>query len=119
MSASSAIINRCTYGTAVASLDNQAEVGREGTGVARTGSLLIRVRGRHVVRELSGTLEHLAVVVRTVLVLDLLRHCARLVRGVRHTDEVAPCDAVEGVACRADLAVDLVPSADAKGGGSG
>jgi hypothetical protein len=98
----------------MARLGHQTEVGRERAGVRRTRGLLVRVRRGEVVRELAGPLEHLAVVVRAVLVLDLLGHRARLVRGVAHADEVAPRDAVERVAGGADLAVDLVAAPDAR-----
>ena len=97
----------------MASLYNQTEVRREGAGVTGTSSLLIRVGRRHVVRELSWALEHLALVVGAVGVLDLLGHGLDLIGGVRDTDEVAPSDTVEGMAGRADLAVDLVAAADA------
>ena len=100
----------------MASLDDQTEIRREGTGVAGTGSLLIGVGRRHVVGELSWALEHLAFVVGAVSVLDLLGHGLDVVGGVRDTDEVAPGDTVQGMACRADLAVDLVAAADARTG---
>ena len=93
-------------------LDHQAQVRRARTAVAGTSSLLIGVRSGHVVRELSGTLEHLSLVVRAVLVLDFLGHGLDFVDGVRDTYEIAPSDAVKRVACGADLTVDLVATAD-------
>ena len=101
-----------TYGATVTSLGDERQVGRESTGVTRAGSLLVVVRAREVVRELAGALEHLSLVVRAVLVLDLLGHRLDLGDAVRDTDQVAPRDAVERVAGRAHLAVDLVATAD-------
>ena len=97
----------------MASLDNQTEVGRERTLVASTRSLLVGVGGGHVVGELTRALEHLALVVGAVLVLDLLGHGLGLIDGVGHTDQIAPGNAVERVAGRADLAVYLVSPPDA------
>jgi hypothetical protein len=94
----------------VASLDDQTEVGRERSLVRGTGSLFIGVRRRHVIRELAGALEHLALIIGAVRVLDLLGQYLNLVRGVRDTDQIAPGDAVEGVACSTDLLVDGVTS---------
>ena len=101
-----------TYGATVTSLGDERQVGRESTGVTRAGSLLVVVRAREVVRELAGALEHLSLVVRAVLVLDLLGHRLDLGDAVRDTDQVAPRDAVERVAGRAHLAVDLGTTAD-------
>ncbi len=98
----------------MASLDDQTEVGRESPSVAGTCGLFIRVRRGHVVGELSWTLEHLALIVRAVGVLDLLSHGLALVGRVGDADEIAPGDAVEGMARGADLAVDLVSTANAR-----
>jgi len=109
---------RGTHRAAVASLGHERQVGREGTGVAGTGGLLVGVRARHVVGELARALEHRALRVGAVLVLDLLGHRLGLVDRVRDADQVAPRDAVERVAGRAHLAVDLVATADPVGEGS-
>ena len=95
------------------SLDDQTQVRGKSTTVASTSSLLVGVGSGHVVGELARAHEHLALVVGPILVLDLLGHRLRLVYGVGDTDEIAPGNAVKGVACRADLAVDLVASPDA------
>lgn len=95
------------------SLDDETQVRGKRTAVSGTRSLLIGVGRGHVVGELSGAHEHLAVVVRAVLVLDLLGERLDLVDGVGDTDEIAPGNAVEGVAGGAHLAVHLVSSPDA------
>ena len=66
-----------------------------------------------IVGELARASEHLTLVVRAVLVLDLLGHGLHLVNGMGDTDKIAPSDAVQGVARSAHLAVNLVPSPDA------
>ena len=48
------------------SLDNQAQVRRKRALVAGTSGLLIGVRGREVVGELSWSLEHLSLVIGTI-----------------------------------------------------
>lgn len=99
--------------TTVASLDDQAKVGRKSALVRGTGSLLVGVRWGHVIRELARALEHLALVVGAIGVLDLLCQRLDLIRGVRNTDQITPGNAVERVARGADLLVDEVTSPDA------
>jgi hypothetical protein len=94
-------------------LGHEGQVGRESTTVCAASSLLIGVWGRHVIRELSRTLEHLSLVARAVLVLNFLGHSTRLIGGVGDTDKVTPSNTIEGVAGRADFTVDLVATADA------
>ena len=53
----------------------------------------------------SRPLKHLAFVIRTIGILNLLRHCLHLVDIVRYTDKVPPSDTVERVTCRAYLPV--------------
>lgn len=98
-------------------LDDQAEIRRESTTVARTRCLLVRVRSREVVGEFPWALEHLAIVVRAVGVLDLFSHRTRFLGGMRHADQVAPGNAVERMAGSADLAVYLVTSANTETAG--
>lgn len=97
----------------MASFDDQTKVGGERALVGGTGSLFIGIRSRHVIRELARALEHLALVIGAVGVLDLLRQSLDLVRGVRDTDQITPGNAVERVARGADLLVDKVTSPDA------
>ena len=99
--------------TTVASLDDQTKVGRKGALVRGTGSLLVGVRRGHVIRELARALEHLALVIGAVGVLDLLRQRLDLIHGVRDTDQITPGNAVERVARGADLLVDEVTPPDA------
>ena len=100
-----------TYDTAMASLDHKTEVGWESSSVASTRSFFVGIRTRHVIGEFARTLEHLALVVRPVFILDFLGHALHLVYGVRNTDEVAPGDAVERVTGGADFTVDHVAAA--------
>jgi hypothetical protein len=99
--------------TTVASLDDQAKVRRESALVRGTGGLFVGVRRGHVIRELAWALEHLALVVGAVSILDLLCQRLDLIRGVRHTDQITPGNAVERVARGANLLVDEVTSPDA------
>ena len=99
--------------TTVTGLDDQAKVGRKSTTIAGSGSLLVRVRSGEVVGKLSGALEHLALSVRSVGILDFLSHSADLVHGMGDTNKVAPGNAVKRVAGCADFAVNLVSSSDA------
>jgi hypothetical protein len=101
-----------THSTTMASFDNQAQVRGEGSSVSSPSGLLIGVWRWHVIRELSGALEHFALSVRPVGILNLLCHCPRLVSGVRDTDKVTPCDAVQRMASSAYLTVNLISSSD-------
>jgi hypothetical protein len=94
------------------SLDNQAKVRRQGTTVAGTSGFLVGIRRGHIVSELSWSLEHLALGVRSVGVFNLFSHSTGFVSGVRDTNKVTPCDTVERVASSADFTVHLVSSAD-------
>lgn len=107
--------SKITHRTTMSSLDNKTQVRGEGTTITRARGLLIRIRRREIVRKLARTLEVLALVIRSIRVFDLFCECARFVRCVRDTDEVAPCDAVERVACCAYFAVDLKASSDTVG----
>ena len=95
------------------SLDDQTQVGRERTLVAGTRGLLVRVGSGHVVGKLTGALEHLALVIGAVLVLNLLGHGLGLVDGVGDTNQIAPGNTVQRVTGRANLAVHLVSSPNA------
>jgi hypothetical protein len=99
--------------TTVASLDDQTKVGRKRALIRGTGSLLIGIRRGHVIRELAWALEHLALVIGTVCVLDFFCHRLDLIRGMGDTDQITPGNAVERVARSADLLVDEVTSPDA------
>ena len=100
----------------MAGFDNQAQIRRKGTLVSGTSCLLIGVWRGQVVRKLSGPLEHLSLIVRAVLVFDFLCHGLNFVGSVRDTYEVTPGNAVERMTSGADLAVDLVSTANAKEG---
>lgn len=97
----------------MARLDDQAEIRRKGARISSSSSLIVRVGPGHVVGGLAWPLEHLALVVGTILVLDFLSHGLDFVYGVRDTDEVAPSDAVQRVTRRTDFAVDLVAPSNA------
>jgi len=100
------------YSTTVASLDDQTKVGRESSLVRSTSSLLVGVRGRHVIRELPRALKHFTLITGAIGVFDLLGHRLYLIRGVGNTNQITPRDTVERVACSADLLVDQVTSSD-------
>ena len=96
---------------AVPGLDDQAEVGGEGTVVGEAGGLVILVGGGHVIGQLSGPLLDLALVVGVGVVLILLGQCLGFVDGQDRTHERAVGNSVEGMACCADLPVDLETTA--------
>lgn len=96
------------------SLDDQAEIRRQSTGVTRTGSFLVGVWFWHIVGELAGTLEHLALVVGTIFVFHLLGHLLHFVNSVGDANQVTPGNTVEGVASSANLAVDLITTTNAE-----
>ena len=102
-----------TYRTTVTSLHDQTQVRRKSTLVARTRGFFIRVGRGEIVGELARASEHLTLVVRAVLILDLLGHSLHLVNGMGDTNKIAPSNAVQRMARSAHLAVNLVPSPDA------
>ena len=75
-----------THRTAVSSFDNQAQVRWQRSSISSSGSLLIRVRRRHIVWELPGALEHCTLIIRAIFVLNFFGHCLNLVHGVRDAD---------------------------------
>lgn len=94
-------------------LYDQAEVGRKGTTVTGTSGLLVGVWSRQVIGKFSGALEHLSIVVGTVGIFDFLCQSSCLIDGMGHANQVAPGNAVEGVASSTNLAVDLEATTDA------
>lgn len=70
----------------MASLDNKTQVRRQSTTVASTGGLLVGVGWGQVVGKLAGPLEHLALFIWAIRVLDFLSQDLGLVSGVRDTD---------------------------------
>jgi len=111
---SNLIYDSRTYSTAMASLDDQTQVRRKCTPVCSTRSLFIRIRWRHIIRKFSRTLEHFALIVRSISVFHLLSHSTRFIYRVRDTDKVSPSDTIEGVACSTDLTIYLVTPTDAE-----
>ena len=95
------------------SFHDKTEIWRQGTSIAGAGGLVVRIWTRHVVSKLSWPHVHQPLIIRPIFVLDRLCHSFHFVRGVGYTDEVAPGDSVERVACGADFAVDLITSPDA------
>lgn len=57
------------------------------------------------------SLEHLSLVVWSVLVLDFLGHRLDFVDGVRDTDQISPGYSIQRVTSGTDLSVDYVGSA--------
>ena len=93
--------------------DDETEVWRKSTGIASTSCFFVGIRTWHIVGKLSRTLEHFALVIRTIFVLYFLGHGFHFVHGVRHAYEIAPCYAIERVACGTNFAVYLVSSTNA------
>lgn len=93
-------------------LDDQTEIRRQGTTVGGTRSLLVLVGARHVVRQLSGTLLDLALVVGLSVVLVVFGHSLHLIDGVHHTNEGTPWHTVERVTAGAHFTVDLETTAE-------
>lgn len=102
-----------THRSTVPGLGDQTEIGRKSTGVSGPGSLIVGIRSWHVIRKLSRPLEFLPFVIWTILIFDLLSHGLDLIHCVRNSNEITPGDSIEGMAGRADFAVDLVTSSDA------
>lgn len=98
--------------TTVTSLDDQAQIGGQSTGVGGTSGLVVLVGSRDIIGELSGALLDLALVVGLGVVLVLLGHGLHLIDGVHNTDERAPWDTSQGVAAGADFTVDLETTAE-------
>lgn len=94
-------------------LYDQGKVGGKRTTVAGTRSFFVRVRSGHIIRELSGSCEHFALIVGTVGVLDLFSERPSLCSGMRNTDHIAPGDSVKGMARRANFLVDQVAASNA------
>mmetsp|Transcript_20375 Transcript_20375/g.52631 ORF Transcript_20375/g.52631 Transcript_20375/m.52631 type:complete len:278 (+) Transcript_20375:294-1127(+) len=99
----------------VPGLDDEREIRGIGASVGVPRRLLVGIGRWQIVGQLARALEHLALVVRAVHNIDLLRQRLHLVLRVAHVDEVAECDAVERVARGADLCVHLVPAPDGSG----
>lgn len=93
-------------------LHDQAEIRGQSATVGRAGGLVVLVRSRDVVGQLSGPPLDLALVVGLGVVLVFFGHCLHLVDGVRDADECAPRHAGERVALRADFTVYLEPPAE-------
>ena len=96
---------------AVTGLDDQAQIRGQSTVVGKPSGLVVLVRIRDVVRQLSGSLLDLALVVGLGIVLVLLGQRLGLIDGQDRTDESSVRDSAERVACRADLSVDLETTA--------
>lgn len=95
------------------SFDDQTQVGGQSTTVASAGSLLVGVWCRHIVREFSGALEHLSLIIRAICIFYFFCHCTGFIGSVRYTNEITPSDAVQRVTCGANFAVDLVTPSNA------
>lgn len=87
-------------------LCDQGKVRRKCPTVAGTRSLFVRIRGGHIIGELSGSCEHFALIIGAVGVLDLFSERPSLCSGMRDSNQVAPGDSVKGMARRANFLVD-------------
>ncbi|CAF3550919.1 unnamed protein product [Fusarium graminearum] len=100
----------------VAGLDDERQIRGQGTVVGKSGSLLVLVRGKHVVGQLSGTHLDLALLIGLTGVLVLLGKGLGLVDGQDGTDESSVGDSAKGVAGLANLLVDLETTAETANG---
>jgi hypothetical protein len=96
----------------VTGLDDERQIRGKSTVVGESGSLLVLVRGKHVVGQLSGTHLDLALLIGLTGVLVLLGKGLGLVNGQDGTDESSVGDSAKGVAGLADLLVDLETTAE-------
>lgn len=93
-------------------LDDQAEIRGQSTTVSGTSGLLVLVGRGNVVRELSGALLDLALVVGLGIVFVFLGEGLHLVDSVHDTNKRTPGHTCKRVAAGADLTVDLETTAE-------
>jgi hypothetical protein len=96
----------------VTTLDDQAEIRGQSTTVSGTSGLLVLVGRGNVVRELSGALLDLALVVGLGIVFVFLGEGLHLVDSVHDTNKRTPGHTGKRVAAGADLTVDLETTAE-------
>ncbi len=92
-------------------LDNQAQIGGKGTVVGKTSSLLVLIRCRNVVGELTRAHLDLALLIGFAGVLVLFGESLGLVDSEDSSDKSTEGDTVQRVAAGANLAVNLETSA--------
>jgi hypothetical protein len=95
----------------VTGLDNQAQIGGEGTVVGKTSSLLVLVRCRNVVGELTGAHLDLALLIGFAGVLVLFGESLGLVDGEDRSDKSTEGNTVQRVTAGANLTVNLETAA--------
>lgn len=91
----------------VAGLDDQAQIRGKSTVVGKSSSLVVLVRRRNVVGQLSGSHGDLTLLIGLIGVFVLLSQGLGLVDGQDGTDESSVGDSGQGVAAGADFTVDL------------
>lgn len=96
-----------THRTTVSCLNDQAQIGREGTAIRSSRSFLIGIRRWQVIAQFTRSLEVIPLIVGSIGILDFFGKSTSLVGGVRDTDKVTPGDPVERVAGGADFTVHL------------
>src|ERR1700678_1988926 len=96
-----------TYGTGMTSFYHKTQVGRISTSIPSPSSLFIGIWARHVVCQLSWALEHFAFSIRAVGIFDLLCHSPCVICSMRHSNKIAPRNAVKRMTRCTDLTVNL------------
>lgn len=97
----------------VSRFNHQAQIRRQCSVVGRSGRLIVLVRWGHVIAEFSGTFLDFAFVIRFGVELVFFGHGFHFVDGVGLADKGPVGNTAEGVAGRADFAVDLKTAAEA------
>lgn len=93
--------------TTGAAKDNQAEIRGDGTAVGKGGSLLVGVRRRKAIKQLTRALEHLTLLIGAISDLDGASNSLGLLLSVRHTDQLTVRTVLQRVASGANLTVNL------------
>ena len=96
--------------------DHQTQVRRQSTVVGRSGSFIVFVGFRYIVRELARPLLNLAFVIGLSVVFILFCHCLHLVDRVGVANHIPPRNAGERMAGGANFAVDLEATAETVAG---
>lgn len=92
--------------------NHQAQIRRQCSVVGRSGRLIVLVRRGHVIAEFSRTFFDFTFVIGFGVKLVFFRHGFHFVDGVGLADKGSVGNTAEGVAGRADFAVDLEAAAE-------
>ncbi|KAH3658765.1 hypothetical protein OGATHE_006491 [Ogataea polymorpha] len=98
--------------TTVSGLDNQREIRRQSTLIGSSGSLFVGIRTWDVVGKLTWSLSWVTLVIWFIVVFELFSHGSGFALSVRNTNKRSPSNSVQGMACCANLSVDLETSSN-------